>query len=617
MKGMIFLNNLEIGIVVEANGFTNRIATYDNTNHANFINKGKVVKNISVNSFILIEQGFTKIVARINSESMWDVANINKHNISFDNRFSKKSIKRILDVQVIGYIRNNSFHSGSSYLPMIGNTCTIPNDNDINLIYINNYAENEKHLITIGRSLIEKNIIKLPVNSFFASHIGIFGNTGSGKSNTLHKIYYELFNLEKLSKMKYNSRFLLLDFNDEYTQFSSFGIKNDGINKQVFKLKSTSNSGEQKFPIEINYFFNEEILSILFQATQQTQKPFLHRVIRNMNKYGTGSNSLANWIISLLTKIITGEPNRDILNRILNILDNFFPNTIEYLETLKRLEIHSNGPSFHLEEEWKFFNGALDQEKSSILKIHEIRNSIENHTIDLIDEFELRCNLQLVSEMVYGNIIPEHIEPLLKRIETRIKNIQNYIELVDKLPFQPFLQIVSLKSLNQEAKKILSLLITKMYFDKHKQVNIINNKSFHLIVDEAHNILSSQSIREQESWKDYRLELFEEIIKEGRKFSFFLTISSQRPADISPTILSQVHNFFLHKLVNEKDLQIIDSSISTLDQISKSMLPILSQGVCIISGTAITMPITVSIDFIEDKALRPKSDTIQLTDIWE
>lgn len=441
MKGMIFLNNLEIGIVVEANGFTNRIATYDNTNHANFINKGKVVKNISVNSFILIEQGFTKIVARINSESMWDVANINKHNISFDNRFSKKSIKRILDVQVIGYIRNNSFHSGSSYLPMIGNTCTIPNDNDINLIYINNYAENEKHLITIGRSLIEKNIIKLPVNSFFASHIGIFGNTGSGKSNTLHKIYYELFNLEKLSKMKYNSRFLLLDFNDEYTQFSSFGIKNDGINKQVFKLKSTSNSGEQKFPIEINYFFNEEILSILFQATQQTQKPFLHRVIRNMNKYGTGSNSLANWIISLLTKIITGEPNRDILNRILNILDNFFPNTIEYLETLKRLEIHSNGPSFHLEEEWKFFNGALDQEKSSILKIHEIRNSIENHTIDLIDEFELRCNLQLVSEMVYGNIIPEHIEPLLKRIETRIKNIQNYIELVDKLPFQLFYKL--------------------------------------------------------------------------------------------------------------------------------------------------------------------------------
>lgn len=154
-----------------------------------------------------------------------------------------------------------------------------------------------------------------------------------------------------------------------------------------------------------------------------------------------------------------------------------------------------------------------------------------------------------------------------------------------------------------------------MYFDHHK--NNHDNRSFHLIIDEAHNILSSQSASEHDSWKDYRLEMFEEIIKEGRKFSFFLTLSSQRPADISPTILSQVHNFFLHKLVNERDLQIIDNSISTLDRISKSMLPILSQGVCIISGTAVSMPITVKIDFIEDITLRPKSDTITLTDTWK
>ncbi|WP_020006674.1 ATP-binding protein [Salinicoccus albus] len=116
---------------------------------------------------------------------------------------------------------------------------------------------------------------------------------------------------------------------------------------------------------------------------------------------------------------------------------------------------------------------------------------------------------------------------------------------------------------------------------------------------------------------DYRLGLFEEIIKEGRKFGFFLTLASQRPADISPTILSQVHNFFLHKLVNERDLQIIDNSISTLDKVSKSMLPVLAQGVCIISGTALTMPVTVSVDFIDNINLRPESDTVLLTDLWK
>ncbi|MDU5337222.1 ATP-binding protein [Enterococcus sp.] len=613
---MIILDSLEIGIVVEANGFTNKIATYDNTNHNNFIVNGKLVKNISVNSFILIKQGFTNIVARINSESMWDITNTNRQNINLDNRFSKKSIRRILEVQVIGYIKNNYFHSGSSYLPMIGNTCSIPSDSDINLIYINNYAENENYLIPIGKSLVEQNVINLPVNSFFASHIGIFGNTGSGKSNTLHKLYYELFDLDNLPNMRKVSKFLILDFNDEYTQELSFGIVNDEQNKLIYRLNSSA-EGEQRFPIQVNYFFNEEILSILFQATQQTQKPFIHRVLNNMNRYGCGSHSLANWIISLIVKIVTGEPNRDILNRVLNILDKFYPGLENCLEALKRLEMHSYGPSFHLEREYKFFNGSLSIENSRILKIDNIRYYIEASDVNLIDEFELRCNLQLVSEMVYGNTVPEHIEPLLKRVETRIKNVQNYIELVEELPFQPFMQIVSLKSLNQEAKKIVSLLITKMYFDKHKKENTINDRSFHLIVDEAHNILSSQSVREQEGWKDYRLELFEEIIKEGRKFSFFLTISSQRPADISPTILSQVHNFFLHKLVNEKDLQIIDNCISTLDRISKSMLPILSQGVCIISGTAITMPITITVDFINDITLRPKSDTIHLTDIWD
>src|SRR5690349_20205583 len=100
-------------------------------------------------------------------------------------------------------------------------------------------------------------------------------------------------------------------------------------------------------------------------------------------------------------------------------------------------------------------------------------------------------------------------------------------------------------------KKIMPLLIAKHYYEAHRRdVATPPDRTIHLIIDEAHNILSQASVREQESWKDYRLELFEEIIKEGRKFGVFLTISSQRPADISPTVVSQLHNFFIHRLVN-------------------------------------------------------------------
>ena len=92
---------------------------------------------------------------------------------------------------------------------------------------------------------------------------------------------------------------------------------------------------------------------------------------------------------------------------------------------------------------------------------------------------------------------------------------------------------------------------------------------------------------------------------------------SQRPADISPTILSQVDNFFLYKLVNDRDLHIIDNSISTLDGISKAMLPVFSTRSFIVSGTALTMPITVVINFNENKNLRPQSDTVKLTGLWK
>ena len=137
-----------------------------------------------------------------------------------------------------------------------------------------------------------------------------------------------------------------------------------------------------------------------------------------------------------------------------------------------------------------------------------------------------------------------------------------------------------------------------------------------LIIDEAHNILSYQSNRESESWKDYRLEVFEEIIKEGRKFGVFMTIASQRPSDISSTIISQLHNYFIHRLMNEKDIQQVNNTISYLDKVSVESLPILSTGVCVLAGQLAEMPIIVQIDRIEEKN-KPQNETINLIEAWD
>jgi uncharacterized protein len=126
--------------------------------------------------------------------------------------------------------------------------------------------------------------------------------------------------------------------------------------------------------------------------------------------------------------------------------------------------------------------------------------------------------------------------------------------------------------------------------------------------------LSQESFRESESWKDYRLETFEEIIKEGRKFGVFVTISSQRPNDISHTITSQAHNYFIHRLINQKDLQSIASAVSYIDKLTEESIPTLPTGTCIFSGIAGQMPLKLEIFPLEER-LRPRSSTVQFKDI--
>ena len=135
------------------------------------------------------------------------------------------------------------------------------------------------------------------------------------------------------------------------------------------------------------------------------------------------------------------------------------------------------------------------------------------------------------------------------------------------------------------------------------------------IIDEAHNILSDMSTRESEEWKDYRLESFEEIIKEGRKFGVFLTIASQRPSDISDTIISQLHNYFIHRLVNEEDLRKIYRTVAFADKASNDMIPILPAGGCLVSGLSTNFPVLVQIDILPS-ANRPKSENVDINKAW-
>jgi len=104
-------------------------------------------------------------------------------------------------------------------------------------------------------------------------------------------------------------------------------------------------------------------------------------------------------------------------------------------------------------------------------------------------------------------------------------------------------------------------------------------------------------------------------VKEGRKFGVFLTLASQRPHDISPTIISQLHNYFLHRLVNNLDVQAIEKAVAYLDRVSFEQLPILPTGVCVVAGVSAQVPVIVKISPLPPEA-EPNSRTMSITTEW-
>jgi DNA helicase HerA-like ATPase len=251
----------------------------------------------------------------------------------------------------------------------------------------------------------------------------------------------------------------------------------------------------------------------------------------------------------------------------------------------------------------------------------DIFDSAQNYQFPLND-LEIIIHFlytQLISDLIVNKAKNDHIIPAINKLKSKTKDLQKVINFnsEDSIFKESNFVIVDLNNSNLTIKKTIPMLIASIEYLHQKERYEKSQKSFfNLIIDEAHNILSYTSNRESETWKDYRLETFEEIIKEGRKFGVFLTIASQRPSDISDTIISQLHNYFLHRLINNRDIQAVERTISYLDKVSFDALPILPTGSCVLAGLSAQVPVIINIDEIPVEN-EPYNKTIRPTDFWD
>jgi hypothetical protein len=610
----------KIGRVTSVDGRIVSVKVDKTKNTSHLLYRGQVLKNVAVGSYIKIAKGFTAIIGKVDGEFIME----DKAFLGGRYGSEKERIDRTLNIKLLGFFEGPSFKRGIKELPLIDNECFLLDNTEFNQVH--NFLKEGDEPIRIGTLALEKGqAIQVGVDGLFASHIGIFGNTGSGKSYTLAKIYRELFEKYKdRPAFVEKARFFLIDFNGEYVDQEDDDIIIEKKYKNIYALSTRTDDGD-KFPVTSEMLNSSEFWSIFLEATEKTQRPFLRRALRNgyLAKKVATEDGLKEHIASMILSVTTKDDRniekgvvtsfltelKDCLNgnKSLNALSNDYMANLQFHTGLGTY-YYQNGPG---QENRVFSNLPIFRTDFVENKVNQLAIPLDD--LKLPDEIRLRMVLQYYDEIFRGFSNKEHLAPLIKRMDNRIEDLKKVVEIGEYLGGRNF-TIVSLKDVNIDLRKILPLLFCKRLYDDKKGSDD-GETYLNIIIDEAHNILSEDSTREIEQWKDYRLETFEEIIKEGRKFGVFLTLASQRPADISPTIISQLHNYFLHRLINEQDIKAVERTISYLDKISFEYLPILPTGTCIFAGLLANVPVVIDIERMEPK-YEPRNKTRTLTDKW-
>ncbi len=596
---------LKVGEVCEVIGKTITIRVYKNKNLSDLFYNGTIIRNVSVGSFIEIKKGFTSLIGKIEGEKLIE----DRNTTLTSNESTSPKYQRFLTISLSGYInRNNKFVGGTAELPLIGNEAYILTDDKISTVHNVGTATKEQS-IEVAETHIDKMPISLPIDGLLNTHMAIFGNTGSGKSNTLTAIYKSAYqrleNTLGIEKFNQRCKFILFDFNGEYIAENCITNK-----KKVYDLTTRTGDGP-KLPLPGDGILDIEVISIICEATDKTQKPLLERALR-MYKSAKDAYNPDQYVKGILqsqvkkTLLLADKPK---ITTVIGYFRSIF-NNADDLES--DITIYNNDGKVQLLSPKPLVNsGFIGNEESPNITNTNLYSKTNTFQLEA-NEFNNFINfvyIQLIEDLLYDRVTNEHVKPVLGKLKQKKKHIEKVLNfnggnIWDGKNFV----VISLDKVNIDIKKLLPLLVAKTVYDEKKKSR--GNESLNIIIDEAHNILSNESFRETEAWKDHRLETFEEIIKEGRKFGTFLTISSQRPNDISHTITSQAHNYFIHRLVNERDLHSISRAVSYIDSITEESIPTLPTGVCIFSGVSTQIPLKLRINELS-KDEQPHSSTFE------
>lgn len=364
-----------IGKIVEVRGIK-ILAKMDKKLPPHIIENGKIIPAPQINSYVKTRVGLDIIICQIVGEYL-----------NFDNN-EDKEIAYLVELEVKGRISNGKFLGGLRLLPIVEAKIETLDKKDFEIIF---YKLTES--IKIGKNLFDNsNDISLDINLLIPSHIGIFGNTGSGKSNTMSKILKEY--IEKIDSLpnKNKSKILIFDLNNEY---GGNAIWNKD-KKNIFNL-STRKNNDNKIPFDFSNLSAED-WGIILNATEKTQMPIIRKAYENSKKDLDVDNHIG---LNIIKRIIYNRKNT-MFYSIRNYAEQYF-------ENIDRIKFNGKTGDFYYDDN-NYNLKTLNEIDELGIRIKPIKNSL--------DRFEFELLLEIVQRNENG-INFEYISPLMFRMANK------------------------------------------------------------------------------------------------------------------------------------------------------------------------------------------------------
>lgn len=554
------------------------------------------------------------------------------------------------------------FERGVESFPSVGDAVLLPTETQLHSIV----ESGQERKVKIGTSPLAGDAeVFVDPDRLFGRHLAVLGNTGSGKSCSVAGLIRWSLQEANNKTQNPNARFIVLDPNGEYMR--AFGETEGPMKPRVFSVSKDLEIAKQlAVPL---WFWNSAEWGAFTQASGKTQKPLLRRALRDVKagKKGILENEkekrklylrryLTSKVISIRRDLKNGAiqteetkfgfrlkaTKLDLQSKI-SLLPNL---NDEITAVITKLDTAiSETQQFYMKEgtQIEYFRAFTEELVENILNsMVTLLGSIGGIIIeegpsediplcfsgeDLIDHLAILAEEEGVTQ--YIDFLTMRIRTLLS--DTRMKSIisdEGNVTLGDWLENyiggnqegQGCISIIDLSLVPSEIIHIVTAVIARMTFDAlqryrkyedaHKVLPTV------LVMEEAHTYVKRyRDDIENQSTAAVCCKVFERIAREGRKFGLGLVLSSQRPSELSPTVLSQCNSFLLHRISNDRDQDLVNRYVPDNLRGLLNDLPSLPSQNAILLGWASELPVLVRMNDLP-KNQQPQSDDPDFWDVW-